>query len=55
MENTDYEKLRKIAFEARIEDTRAQLAKKGAMQDEIDDYIYSMRCIEELNDKYFAN
>lgn len=51
----DYEELRKIAFEDHIEDTRELLGKKGATQDEIDDYIYSMRCIEELNQKYFAN
>lgn len=55
MENVDYEKLRKTVFEAHIEDVRSKLAKKGASQDEIDDYIYSLRCIEELNDKYFAN
>ena len=55
MENVDYETLRKKASEAHIEETRAQLAKKGATQDEIDDYIYSLRCIEELNNKYFAN
>lgn len=55
MENYDYEKLRKRAFEAHIEDVKSKLAKKGATQDEIDDYVYSMRSIEELNDKYFAN
>lgn len=52
---TDYETLRKMSFEAHIEATRTHLAKKGATQDEIDDYIYSLRCIEELNNKYFAN
>lgn len=51
----DYETLRKMAFEAHIEEARTQLAKKGAREDEIDDYIYSLRCIEELNNKYFAN
>lgn len=55
MEYYDYETLRKIAFEAHIKEIKSKLAKKGATQDEIDDYVYSMRSIEELNDKYFAN
>ena len=47
-------KFREMAFEAEIEATRADLEKAGATQDEIDDYIYSLRTIEELNNKYFA-
>jgi hypothetical protein len=55
MEFYDYETLRKLAFEKRIEEIKSELAKKGATQDEIDEYVYSLRAIEELNDKYFAN
>ena len=55
MEFYDYETLRKLAFEKQIETIKSKLAKKGATQDEIDDYVYSLRTIEELNDKYFAN
>lgn len=55
MDESMCEKFREMVFEAEIDQTRKDLAKKGATQDEIDDYIYSLRCIEELNNKYFAN
>lgn len=55
MDESELAKLRETAFEAQIKAARANLAKKGATQDEIDDYIYSLRTIEELNNKYFAN
>ena len=54
MEFYDYETLRKLAFEKQIEVIKSKLAKKGATQDEIDEYVYSLRAIEELNNKYFA-
>ena len=55
MDESEKAKFREMAFEAEIKAAADNLAKKGATQDEIDDYIYSLRCIEELNNKYFAN
>lgn len=55
MDESELAELRETAFEAEIKAVTARLAKKGATQDEIDDYIYSLRCIEELNNKYFTN
>ena len=54
MDESELEGLRETILEAQIKVAEANLAKKGATRDEIDDYIYSLRTIEELNNKYFA-